>query len=162
MSLYYYRQVNNSITKKSHDKRILAVIDSWDSCLQEVKKEYLEPMEAAIYSSICAFIRFKPEFAEEFLEYAQKNKQRFLQNDVILNWLKNKTYEDVFKKTLIPKKIHYFWFGGNPKRELVENCIASWKKFAPDFEIIEWNESNCDVKVNKYVEEAYSAKNGLL
>lgn len=46
VSLYYYRQVNNSITKKSHDKRILAVIDSWDSCLQEVKKEYLEPMEA--------------------------------------------------------------------------------------------------------------------
>lgn len=41
--------------------------------------------------------------------------------------------------------IHYFWFGNNPKPEIVTKCIASWKKYMPDWEIKEWNESNYDV-----------------
>lgn len=59
---------------------------------------------------------------------------------------------------MIPKKIHYCWFGGNPLPELAERCIASWKKFCPNFEIIEWNESNFDVTCCDYVKEAYEAK----
>ena len=59
---------------------------------------------------------------------------------------------------MIPKKIHYCWFGGNPLNEMGEKCLASWKKFFPDYEIIEWNESNFDVHCCKYVEEAYEAK----
>ena len=39
----------------------------------------------------------------------------------------------------IPKKIHYCWFGGNPKPDLAIKCIKSWKKYCPDFEIIEFN-----------------------
>jgi Mannosyltransferase OCH1 and related enzymes len=58
----------------------------------------------------------------------------------------------------IPKKIHYCWFGENPKNELAERCIKSWKKYCPDYEIVEWNESNFDIHINKYVEEAYNAK----
>lgn len=46
---------------------------------------------------------------------------------------------------IIPKVIHYFWFGNNPKPEIVTKCIASWKKYMPDWEIKEWNESNYDV-----------------
>lgn len=51
---------------------------------------------------------------------------------------------------MIPKIIHYCWFGGNPKPKLAEKCIASWKKFCPDWQIIEWNESNFDVNRNGY------------
>ena len=51
---------------------------------------------------------------------------------------------------MIPKKIHYCWFGGNPKPKLAEKCIASWKRYCPDWEIIEWNESNFDVHQNGY------------
>ena len=58
----------------------------------------------------------------------------------------------------IPKKIHYFWFGNSPKPEIVTKCIDSWKKFMPDWEIIEWNENNYDVYCCKYVEQAYEAK----
>lgn len=58
----------------------------------------------------------------------------------------------------IPKIIHYCWFGGNPLPELAKKCIASWKKYCPDYEIIEWNESNFDIHYNAYVEEAYEAK----
>lgn len=58
----------------------------------------------------------------------------------------------------IPKIIHYCWFGGNPKPKLVLDCIESWKKYCPDYEIIEWNESNFDVHSNAFAEEAYCAK----
>ena len=59
---------------------------------------------------------------------------------------------------MIPKTIHYCWFGGNPKPEIIEKCIASWKQFCPDWEIKEWNESNYDVTAHPYVKEAYEAK----
>ncbi len=58
----------------------------------------------------------------------------------------------------IPKKIHYCWFGGNPLPESALKCIESWKKYCPDYEIIEWNESNFDVNQNDYVREAYESK----
>ena len=47
---------------------------------------------------------------------------------------------------MIPKIIHYCWFGRGEKPELAKKCIASWKKFCPDFEIREWNEDNCDCR----------------
>ena len=58
----------------------------------------------------------------------------------------------------IPKIIHYCWFGGNPFPELAQKCIASWKKFCPDYEIKEWNESNYDVTKNQYMREAFENK----
>lgn len=59
---------------------------------------------------------------------------------------------------MIPKKIHYCWFGGNPLPETAIKCIESWKKFCPDYEIIEWNESSFDLNCCAYVQEAYEAK----
>ncbi len=59
---------------------------------------------------------------------------------------------------MIPKKIHYCWFGGNPLPQLALKCIESWKKYCPDYEIIEWNESNYDVHKNKYMSQAYENK----
>lgn len=55
------------------------------------------------------------------------------------------------------KIIHYCWFGENKKPELVQKCIESWKKYFPDFQIIEWNETNFDIHFNNYTEEAYCA-----
>ncbi|MDA3055541.1 MULTISPECIES: glycosyltransferase family 32 protein [unclassified Campylobacter] len=59
---------------------------------------------------------------------------------------------------MIPKIIHYCWFGGNPLPELALKYIESWKKYCPDYEIIEWNESNFDVNALQYTKEAYEAK----
>ncbi|MBQ9214728.1 MAG: glycosyl transferase [Bacteroidales bacterium] len=59
---------------------------------------------------------------------------------------------------MIPKIIHYCWFGGNPLPELAVRCIESWKKFCPDYEIKEWNEDNYDVRKIPYISEAYDAK----
>lgn len=56
---------------------------------------------------------------------------------------------------MIPKIIHYCWFGRGEKPKLVKKCIASWKKYCPDYEIIEWNEDNFDINSNLYVRQAY-------
>lgn len=61
-------------------------------------------------------------------------------------------------ETKIPKKIHYCWFGGNPLPDTALKCIESWKKFCPDYEIIQWNENNFDVECCDYVREAYKEK----
>ena len=59
---------------------------------------------------------------------------------------------------MIPKKIHYCWFGRNPKPKLARKCIASWRKFCPDYEIIEWNEDNFDINTNGYTRMCYEQK----
>lgn len=59
---------------------------------------------------------------------------------------------------MIPKVIHYCWFGGNPLPASAKKCIASWRKYLPDYEIKEWNESNFDVNIIPYTAEAYKAK----
>lgn len=59
---------------------------------------------------------------------------------------------------IIPKVIHYCWFGGKPLPILAEKCIASWKKYLPDYEIKRWDESNFDVNIIPYTKEAYDAK----
>lgn len=59
---------------------------------------------------------------------------------------------------MIPKKIHYVWFGGKPLTPLAEKCISSWKKYCPDYEIIRWDESNFDISQNRYCREAYEAQ----
>lgn len=58
----------------------------------------------------------------------------------------------------IPKLIHYCWFGGNPLPKELKKYIDSWKEYLPDYQIIEWNESNFDVHCNAFVEEAYEQK----
>lgn len=60
---------------------------------------------------------------------------------------------------MIPKIIHYCWFGRNPKPKLAKKCIKSWKKYCPDYKIIEWNEDNFDLSsAPLYVRQAYEAK----
>lgn len=60
---------------------------------------------------------------------------------------------------MIPKVIHYCWFGYNPKPKMAEKCIESWKKYCPDYKIIEWNEENVDITAcPMYVRQAYDSK----
>lgn len=59
---------------------------------------------------------------------------------------------------MIPKIIHYCWFGGKPLPPLAQKCIASWKKYCPDYELKLWNEESFDLNSNPYAREAYDAK----
>lgn len=59
---------------------------------------------------------------------------------------------------MIPKKIHYFWSSEGEVPDSVKNCIESWKKYLPQYEIIKWDSKNFDMSCNTYVQEAFSAK----
>jgi mannosyltransferase OCH1-like enzyme len=56
---------------------------------------------------------------------------------------------------MIPKKLHYCWFGGAPLPDEAVRRIESWKQYCPDYEILRWDESNDDVFKNKYMASAY-------
>ena len=59
---------------------------------------------------------------------------------------------------MIPRIIHYFWFGRNPLPKSAQKCIASWRRYLPDYEIKEWNEDNFNVNIIPYTQQAYEAK----
>ncbi len=59
---------------------------------------------------------------------------------------------------MIPKVIHYCWFGRNPLPKSALKCIESWRKFFPDYDIKQWNEDNYDVNMIPYTKEAYEVK----
>ena len=59
---------------------------------------------------------------------------------------------------MIPKVIHYCWFGRGEKSKLIQKCIKSWKKYCPDYEIIEWNEDNFDVNQTIWTKQAYECR----
>lgn len=58
---------------------------------------------------------------------------------------------------MIPKKIHYIWFGRGEMNDRAKLCLDSWKKNLPDYEIIEWNEDNFDVNMCDFTRQAYEA-----
>lgn len=62
------------------------------------------------------------------------------------------------KTEKIPRIIHYCWFGRSPIPERYKEWMKSWKKYCPDYEIVEWNEDNYDVRKNEYMSQAYDAK----
>jgi hypothetical protein len=59
------------------------------------------------------------------------------------------------KTSMIPKIIHYCWFGHGPKPPFVDRCISSWHKHLPDYKIVEWNTNNFDYNYCPYSREAY-------
>ena len=59
---------------------------------------------------------------------------------------------------MIPKKIHYCWFGRGPMPALAQKCIDSWHKYMPDYEYKLWDEDNFDVTCVPYVREAYESR----
>lgn len=59
---------------------------------------------------------------------------------------------------MIPKIIHYCWFGNGEMKPEMKKCLSSWKKYCPDYKIICWNEKNFDINLCDYIREAYEAK----
>lgn len=57
---------------------------------------------------------------------------------------------------MIPKIIHYCWFGTKEKDKLIKKCVRSWKKYLTDYEIVEWNQNNFDLSHNLFAQQAYA------
>ena len=59
---------------------------------------------------------------------------------------------------MIPKIIHYCWFGGKELPELAQKCIATWEEQCSEYQIMRWDETTFDIQSNPYVKEAYENK----
>ncbi len=84
----------------------------------------------------------------------------YIRSETNLRDEERRWYPDCYRITsepLIPKKIHYCWFGGKPIPDRNLQWMESWKKYCPDYEIIRWDENNYDVTKNQYMHEAYRA-----
>ena len=59
---------------------------------------------------------------------------------------------------MIPKIIHYCWFGRGKMPDLALKCIKSWEKHLPDYKLAEWNEDSFEITSNLYVKQAYESR----
>ena len=59
---------------------------------------------------------------------------------------------------MIPKIIHYCWLSNNPYPEEIVNCINSWKKYLPDYQLMLWNVESCEIESAMWVKQAYATK----
>lgn len=158
--LYNYRQRSGSITSvKSNDSRLFDCYAAWDRILKFSNPVYRKEITFAVYWSINFFCtNFLDEFTFYSKKYYEEHKSVFMGNEYILESIKNREFMDFNKIPEIPKIIHYCWFGNNEKNDLIRHCIQSWKRNAPEYKIIEWNETNCNLEETEYVKKAYEEK----
>lgn len=116
------------------------------------KKEQIIIISTQYYEEICTQLDQYEELNDAvvlFYEYIETSR---LMSEF---WLPDSL--KISDKSLIPKIIHYCWFGRNPIPERYKEWMSTWKKYCPDYEIVEWNEDNYDYKKNEYMYEAYKA-----
>lgn len=90
-----------------------------------------------------------------------KHMEAYFLPVMLLDAARTPKQSDVVKtseRPLIPKKIHYCWFGGNPIPAELRGCMDTWKRLCPDYEIVRWDESNYDVEKDFYTKRAYQEK----
>ena len=78
---------------------------------------------------------------------------------LIYNYCTEKSSGEAVKtaEQRIPRKLHYMWLGGEKLSDDLKKCLESWRYYCPDYEIIEWNESNYDFSRHPFMEQAYKA-----
>lgn len=115
---------------QEHDERCVVVItcSSYDEIINQL--DQIDELDG----TDCYLDLFLKHYTEHFTEYPVPER----------------------KEDVIPRKIHYCWFGGGELPEKYRNYIESWKKYCPDYEIIRWDESNYDVSKNRYMKQAYN------
>ncbi len=155
--LYHYRWNRaGSIQSQKADEKTLEIFKSKTRVLEQSNPDYLNEISFAVYEHAVRFYNSQPHFRNETLEYIAEKQMYFHNNSYIKEAIANDELLCLFKKEYrIPKKIHYCWFGKGIKSRNIEKCIASWKKHLPDYEIVEWNENNCDINENNYTKTAY-------
>lgn len=101
--------------------------------------------------------RYYPEIIEQLRDISELENMKCYVYP-LLYFEKGKEGVCTLDRQLIPKKIHYCWFGGGAFSEKEKSCMDSWKKMCPDYEIVRWDETNTDIFQNLYVKQAYEKK----
>lgn len=149
--------------------RIQALIDNgkWGGTIQGFLREY----EIISMDEACNALVQNDFILISSIHYLEIEKQilQFLDGkdifytsttDISREQLVVSDYEGVVRESesqLIPKKIHYAWFGGEMPDKMKRN-IESWHRFCPDYEIKKWSDDNYDVTKNTYMHQAYQNK----
>jgi lipopolysaccharide biosynthesis glycosyltransferase len=133
-----------------HDQDIFNI-----TCNEKIKK-----MHYKYNTSLSTSLEIKVENIK-IMHYAGAKPWNTKQVPFYEIWNRWQTIYDLKKSLMmqhIPKTIHYCWFGGAEKPAKIQKCLDSWTKYLPDYEIIEWNETNFDINCCAYVKEAYDKK----
>lgn len=129
----YYRVLSaEQLYQVVNERTIILVASIWH-------KEIYEQLRWLLYEKECVYISL---------------------DEVATIELEQTTYPAVVKEyeePVIPKIIHYAWFGGD-EPEFVKRNVERWRKLCPEYEIMKWDEKNYDVKKNKYMFQAYEQK----
>lgn len=127
-------------------------IFSIDNALDMIDEKTILLITCVEYTNVVNQLEAYDKFKEiEYISLTDISLNQFLVSD----------YDAVIKQydePVIPKKIHYCWFGKGEKPDLIKRNIEKWKQLCPDYEIIEWNESNYDFTKNQYMKQAYEKK----
>ena len=129
--VYHFSDIKDFNKKKD---LILITIINYIPVLEEIK-ELIAPEHVFVYRFIRAMI------------YDTAASEKKIPSSI-----------NIASTSMIPKKIHFCWFGNNPIPDRYLAWMETWKKYCPDYEIIRWDESNYDITKNKYMLEAYQQK----
>lgn len=164
-------RIFQQFVRENHDIQIKKVIDNFKSdseinvdgklfsiiSLEQFQREYNENTSVVItcltcqgYEEIISQLDSIPEFdgLECYLYlFLQEYTEPYTKYPVSKR-----------KKNMIPKKVHYCWFGNNNMPDEYLKYMETWKKYCPDYEIIRWDEQNYDVMKNDYLKQAYRSK----
>ena len=155
----WHEGMSNTLLESAACARALITTDvhGCKEAVMDGETGYVFPVkdENALYNALKRFISLPYEEKKAMGLAGRKHIERcFDKNAVVAETLRVAKLGE----TVIPKIIHYCWFGGAQKPDTVKKCIASWKKYCPDYEIKEWNESNFDLNSCRYSREAYENK----
>ena len=158
--LYHYRwNRSGSIQSQKKSSRTLEIITSKQRILNDCNPAFLPQAAFAVYDHCCRFLKDQPQYTEATLEFVKQNAAFFAENPMIAPEIEQGKMPDLLpKEPLIPKIIHFCWFGGGPKSGAVAMCRASWEKYLPGYTFMEWTEQNCDMNENPFVRTAYAQK----
>jgi hypothetical protein len=99
-----------------------------------------------------------PDIITQLNEIQELDNLQCYLGELIMNYYEKQQIKYNDGELIIPKKIHYCWFGKNELPFRLQKCIDSWSEKCPDYEIIRWDESNYDITKNRYMREAYENK----
>lgn len=156
---YYYRWNRaGSIQSQKLSPKTLEIFNAQQKILDTCNPEFALEAGYAIYDHSARICSSFPAYTSQTVAFLNRNIDCFEGNPYVENSIKNDIHPRLISRDQIPKTIHYCWFGKGEKGKNILDCINSWKEVLPDYEIIEWNESNCDINEIPYVSEAYQQK----
>ena len=145
------------------EKNILYVIDNYKAdtaiTVNQRKIKVIPLAEAGGEIRECILIITTLKYADELLEQLDRCRKMDDLECYLPHFFRKGQKRDIFpgdrKTSVIPKTIHYIWFGGGSIPEQYLKNIETWKKYCSDYEIVQWNETNYDVTKNLYMYQAY-------